>query len=251
VTTAGALTDDAAQFMAQQYLAGDRSVMGGLGYGNTGAANRAKLRDAIQAEARARGMSPAEVATTIAEFEGLKAGERTLGTTGARIGLGLAEAKVFAPMVLEASDKVSRTQYPTLNALLLAYDRGTGDENVVRLGIAINALQNAYSQVLTRGGVPTDAARATAHEIFDKAYSAGQMRTAVDQVMREIDAAQAALGIVKQEMRDRATGRPSSPPAGAAAAPPAAVDYLRQHPEARDQFDSKYGSGAAARALGQ
>src|SRR6202040_653490 len=132
-TTAGALTDDAAAFMAAQYLAGDRSVMGGLGYGNTGAANRAKLRDAIQSEARARGMSPAEVATTIAEFEGLKAGERTLGTTGARIGLGLAEAKVFAPMVIEASDKVSRTQYPNLNALLLAYDRGTGDENVVRL----------------------------------------------------------------------------------------------------------------------
>jgi hypothetical protein len=34
-------------------------------------------------------------------------------------------------------------------------------------------------------------------------------------------------------------------------APSAAVDYLRQHPEARDQFDQKYGAGAAARALGQ
>jgi hypothetical protein len=216
VTAAGALTDDAAQFMAKQYLAGDRSVMGGLGYGNVGAANRAKLRDSIQAEARARGMSPEQVATTIAEFEGLKAGERTLGTTAARIGLGFAEAKVFAPMVVEASDKVNRTQYPKLNELLLAYDRGTGDENVVRLAISVNALTNAYSQVLTRGGVPTDAARATAHEVFDKAYSSGQMRTAVDQVMREINAAQQAPGIVREEMRNQGAGAGAAPASGAA-----------------------------------
>ncbi len=235
----GALTPESAQFMAKQYLAGDRSVMSGLGYGNLGASNRAMLRDAIQAEAKARGMSPEQVATAIAEFEGLKAGERTLGTTAARVGLGLAEAKVFAPMVVEASDKVSRTDFPKLNDLLLAYDRGTGDENVVRLAIAINALQNAYSQVLTRGGVPTDSARATAHEVFDKAYSAGQMRTAVDQVMREIDAAQRAPGIVKQELRGgQATGAPSGP------APPAASpggNETQSLPPQYQQYQDGYG----------
>jgi hypothetical protein len=205
-TSAGALTDDAADFMAKQYLAGDRSVLSGLGFGNVGAANRAKLRERIVVEAKARGITGDQLPTILAEFDGTKAAERTLGTVGARMALGLAEAKQFAPMVMETSDKVSRTNYPNLNAALLAAEKGTGDENVVQFAIALNALVSAYSQVLTRGGPPTDASRAQAREVFDKAYSAGQMRTAVNQVMREIEAAQAAPGMAREELRNRGAG---------------------------------------------
>lgn len=40
-------------------------------------------------------------------------------------------------------------------------------------------------------------------------------------------------------------------PAAAAGPPSGAVEYLRSHRDARDQFDAKYGAGAAARALGE
>jgi hypothetical protein len=206
------LDSETIRTMADQYLAGDRSVMQNLGRGAQGANNIVALRAEISRQMSERGMSGQDMATKLAEFEGLKAGERTLTQRTANIGMRIAEAKTFAPLALAASEKVDRTQFPTLNSLLLAAEKGTGDENVIRLSVATQSLLNAYAAAVTPTGTPTEGAQSRAHELLDKAYSQGQFRVAVDQLMKEMEAASKSPGMVREEFR-----RGADPQTGAAA----------------------------------
>ena len=204
-STAGKLSPEAISQIADQYQAGDKSALQGLGWGQVGSTNRAAVRD----ELARRGVSGADLAAAMAEYGGTAAGERTLGQRSANLGMALSEAKVFIPMGVEASEKVDRTEYPTLNKVIESYEQGTGDENVTRLAVATNAITNAYAQVAARGGQSTDAARAQGREILNIAFAKGQYRTAVDQMMKEINAAQQAPGMVRSELRQGLTGSPT------------------------------------------
>lgn len=198
------LDEPTVKMMAQQYLAGDRTVMQNLGRGAQGAQNIVKLRGEIAKQMAEQGKSGTDIATKIAEFEGLKAGERALGTRTAQMGMALNEAKTFAPLALTASEKVDRTQFPTLNSLLLAAEKGTGGEDVIRLAVATNSLLNAYARAVTPTGTPTEGAQERARELLDSAWSKGQYRTAIDQLMKEMDAASKSPGMVREEFREHA-----------------------------------------------
>ena len=190
--------------------------MQNLGRGAQGAKNIVSLRGEVAKQMAERGMSGADMATKMAEFEGLKAGERTLTQRTANIGMRIAEAKTFAPLALAASEKVDRTRFPTINSLLLAAEKGTGGEDVVRLSVATQSLLNAYAAAVTPTGTPTEGAQARAHELLDKAWSQGQFKTAIDQLMKEMEAASKSPGMVREEFRrgaDPATGA-ATPSAG-------------------------------------
>jgi hypothetical protein len=223
-TEEGMLKPETLKTMAEQYLAGDKSVFQNLGRGAQGSANIVALRGEVAKQMAERGMTGADMATKMAEFSGLQAGERTLGTRTANIEMAVNEAKNMIPIALAASDAVDRTKFPTLNSLILAGEKGTGGEAVVKLTAATNSLVNAYSRAISPTGVPTVSDKDHAREILSSAYSKGQYRAAVELLMQEMNAAQQSPGQVRQGFREGYGGNaaPAAPPAWTpgAAAPP-------------------------------
>lgn len=211
VASGGTLGKDDYDLMADQALAGDRSVFTGLGRSPK---DMAGLRSAITRKAKEQGISGKDLASITAEFKGLEAGERTLGQKTAQVGLAANEARSFATNALAASEKVDRTRFPDLNKVILAGEQKSGDPDVVAFGSYNNSLVNAYARAVSPTGAPTVSDKDHAREILTTAYSKGQYKAAVDVILKEIDAAKASPTQTKQELRDLATGGKSATPPG-------------------------------------
>lgn len=208
---AHAISDDAADLAADRVLAGDERATTGMA---RSAANITKVTDAIVRRAKERGMSGADIATKVAEFQGTTAGERTLGTRTANMEIAANEVKNMAPLALVASKKVDRTEYPTLNKIIIASEQGTGDENVVRFGLAANSLIYTYAKFLNPTGIPTDADKAKATDILSTAWTQGQFSAAVDQIKKEIASGQGAIKATRDEFREGMTAGGKPPASG-------------------------------------
>jgi len=208
---ANAISDDAAKLIAEESLRGDWHGTVGMGRNQASMRKVAEWRGKL---AKDQGLSGADLAANTAEFNGIMAAERVLGTRGAGIDLGISEAQKFAPMVLQLSDKIKNTgQFPTVNSMMLAIDKGTGGEDVVRLVDALNAYKMAYTQILTRGGMPTDDARRRSDEIIDKSWSNGQIHAAIDQLNKEMMGARSAVPEVRDNLYFTLTGKHKLPQA--------------------------------------
>ncbi len=206
------LYDDATvDASAEQALAGDKTVFQNLGRSNIGAQNAAKIRTRMYQMGAERGMSPTDIAAATAEFQGYRAGQVALGAAAAKVDRAVLEAKALTPQVTSTSALVSRTNYPDLNAILIAGERKTGDPNVVRFGIAVNSLINVYARAINPNGQPTDSDKAHARELLSTAWSNGQTGAAVDQLNIEMNAALQSTHQARQQLHEEFTGKsPSS-----------------------------------------
>jgi hypothetical protein len=210
------LNPETAKMIADRVRAGDSTAMSGLGFGNTGAKNRALVYKSLQE----MGVSGTDLAKATIAFRGAAQAAKSVETQGAKIDVAANEMKEFGPKVLEASKKVDRTEYPTLNAMMQSWSKGTGGEDVIELGDWVNAMQNAYAQVVTRGGQSTEGARHKAEEVLNKAWSEGQLQRGVDVLMKEADAAMRATSRASKNVIDR-VGSEGAAPSGGGGAPAA------------------------------
>jgi hypothetical protein len=177
-------------FMARQLAYGVPIHQLVRGQGKDATAAASALRARATQYLREQGWTPEQAAGIMQQYAARTAGARVLGQQEARLTNAIQEVRATAPRVLEISDRIKRTQYPTINSLILAAQKQTGGEDVVRLGTATETLINDYAATLGRGnGTMTDEARRRASELLERGYSQGQMGAVVDQMLIEIDAA--------------------------------------------------------------
>lgn len=206
----GTLNPQTLQFVAQQYLAGDRQAIQGFARNAT---TRIALQNAIVDEAVTRGMSPSQVAAQIAEFAGTMAGSRTVGQRAANISLAATEAHEMLDIVKETSDKFGRVNFVPWNMALRAYESGTGSPEIAAFGASVNALVNVYARAINPTGVPTVSDKEHARAVLNTVQSPAQVDAVLGIIKRELEIAQKAPSQVTAGMRKRVTGKGQTAPA--------------------------------------
>lgn len=184
--------------IAKQYLAGDRQAATGFARSQK---NQAVIHEAITEEAKRQGKGGKDIAAIQAEYHGLIAEESALGRRSAGISTAIKSAQAIGPMVEEASRKVDRTRFPTLNRLLAEWKKGTGDEDVNNLAIAVNSFINVYARGINPSGQSTVSDKDHARELLSQYWAKGQITGGMKFLMKELEAESHAPGEVKQDVR--------------------------------------------------
>ena len=203
----GKFTPQALEFVAKQYLTGDRQAVQGFARSATA---RIALQNAIVDEAARKGLSPEQTASKMAEYAGLTAGSRTIGQRSANISLAATEAQEMIGIVKETSDKFARTNFVPWNMALKAYESGTGTPEISAFGASVNALVNVYARAINPTGVPTVSDKEHARAVINTVQSPAQTDAVLAIINRELEIAKKAPRSVRESLRreitDGATG---------------------------------------------
>lgn len=220
------LSQDALKLVADQYLSGDRGVL--VGFGRS-PATLAELKNEIASQAKARGMTGKQISSLMAEFEGLKSAQRSLGTRSANIDVAARELDEFAELGKKASIAVPRTGFVPINKLM-RLGRAQWSPEQAAFEAANRSIINAFAQVASRSGNATVHNTEEAEVMLNTAQTHEQYMAVIKQLQTEARAAIKATTDTKkgfsrdfsggQESGGPAAGRePRSPPAPTRAAP--------------------------------
>ena len=226
-TAAGELTPETRDFAAN--LVAQGGAMPNLGMGKAAAKMRSEiLSRAAQIATEGSGSAAGGAADVLANKAGLTgraAEERVLGSQGANVALASSEARKMIELAKGYSAAIDRTQYPSINAIQNAVNKGTGDKNIVALNTALNSLVNSYARAINPKGIATVSDKNHAREIVNANYANGQLDTIFSVMDEEMKAAQESTGAARASLR----GKPAAA-APAAAAASAGVKFLGFEP---------------------
>lgn len=158
---------DALTLAVDQYLAGDSSAA--QGYGRNALAKKA-FTERLAERAKELHMSGKDIANKVAEFQSLKAAERTAGTTAGRVAYAGEDVKEAAQLVRQSSAKLPRGEFIPFNKLMQMRQSAFSDPNLARYRLNMISLSNAYDMLAARGGTDKEK-RAENRKSFELAQS--------------------------------------------------------------------------------
>ena len=150
------------------------------------------------------------------------------------------------PIAKKAVAAINLSGFPDLAKLQNYAKEHSGDQRYQFAADTIQELQNAYTSLLVRNGVRSDAAQSLSTGVINVNMGKRNMAGAFDAIEQSknaiMSAAPAARKAILQDMGKSAGLKPSD----IGTAPPEDhVTFLIQHPESKARFDKKYGDGAA------
>lgn len=200
----GKFSEDDASWLAEQYIAGDKSVMVGLGRGAQGPQNIIMVRHAIAKEAKAQGMNPADLAARLAEYSGFVSEQRSLGTQQANVEMASSEAQQMIENARGASNDtaVSRAHNLGWNKIEQWGQKELQDPQLASLKAATTAVINTWSRAINPKGVATVADKEHGYELLNAAQDKSTYDAVLDRFQQETEASLAAPASAKQRLHD-------------------------------------------------
>lgn len=198
------MDDDTATFMADRIIAGDTKVLTGLGRGAQGAANIMKVQQIVARRAASGepvSQAAREILQNAAQFEGLKAAERTQAGIMAKLSVYGRTAFNATDIALELSKAVPRTSFQPVNKIINAARTKTGDPAIVALGQSLMTLTNEYARAIG-GGHGTVHDKEAAEKRLSEAQSHEQLEAVINVMRKEILAEERAMPAARQHIRD-------------------------------------------------
>ncbi len=192
--TGGGLDDKTLNFMADQYLAGDKTVLQNIGRGAQGAADIRSLRQKIAERGTAQGLDGPAAAQRMIDYVGDTARERTAGTQEGRMVTAGIEANGAIELGRAASAAVPRTNWVPVNRAIQAYQNNTSDPKLRAFGAANLTIINTYARAINPTGVGTMHDKEEASKMLATADGPAAYEAVLQQLQKEIELAHTSPG---------------------------------------------------------
>lgn len=211
-------SEEEAKDIARRYVAsGNRQTLVGIG-----PAARLKVTRAIKGVQKDLNVSDEELAQREVEFEGRKAGSRTLGTMEAKMGSAAIEAEGAIKLVRGVMERLPRTGFLPFNRLVEGYSKNTLNPDQAELYGRTQAIVNTYSAVMSRGAnVTTDSSRNHAHDLLNTAGNPETFNRMLDTLLSEIEMAKHSPKRMQEFYRQQYGPKSVEEGNGSAGGPPA------------------------------